>query len=289
MNEKVVLVTGASSGLGNRVLAAVGNRGWRTRALVHRRAVEDADESVRGTIVDPDAVHRATIGVGAIIHLAALTHSRDPGAYDAINASGTANVVAAALASGVSRVVHVSSRAISASGGAYSVSKLRAEEAVAQSSLDHVIIRLAEVYGSGGNEGVERIVRAARRGALIPVVGNASDELCPIFVDDAADAVAGALEARNALGKTYTVGGDCLTLAEFVEECGRAFGSRSRIVPVPAFGVRLAGTASRWLPLPLYPDQLARLRSPKGSPSPEAESELSFRARPLREGLGAAQ
>ena len=42
------------------------------------------------------------------------------------------------------------------------------------------------------------------------------------------------------------------------------------------------------LPLPIYPDQLARLRAEdKPQPSPEAEQELGFRTRPLAEGLAA--
>jgi hypothetical protein len=49
--------------------------------------------------------------------------------------------------------------------------------------------------------------------------------------------------------------------------------------------VRAASIAGRILPLPLYPDQLARLRSPKEPPTPEAERELGFRIRSLDEGL----
>jgi hypothetical protein len=44
--------------------------------------------------------------------------------------------------------------------------------------------------------------------------------------------------------------------------------------------------AARFLPLPFYPDQLARLRAPKPPPSPEAAADLGFAPRPLREGLG---
>lgn len=39
------------------------------------------------------------------------------------------------------------------------------------------------------------------------------------------------------------------------------------------------------LPLPMYPDQIARLRSRKPAASPVAESDLLFRPRSLQAGL----
>jgi hypothetical protein len=57
---------------------------------------------------------------------------------------------------------------------------------------------------------------------------------------------------------------------------------------VPVIAVRAVGLLARVLPLPIYPDQLARLRAEdKPQPSSEAEQELGFRTRPLAEGLAA--
>ena len=279
---RLVLVTGASGVLGRRLLPQLAERGWRTRALLHERPVPEADEEARGSLEDAESLARAATGAQAVVHLAGLTHSRDPGAYERLNADATAALARAAEAVGAERLVHVSSRAISPDGGAYSVSKLRAEEAVRRSSVPWVIIRLAEVYGGDGREGVDRIVQAARDGSVVPIVGRGDDVVCPIHVDDAVAALAGALDASP--GRTYTVGGDCLTVADFAAECRRLLG-RGRQVRIPVAVVRAASIAARKLPLPLYPDQLARLRSPKEPPTPEAERELGFRIRGLGEGL----
>lgn len=277
MTRRTVLVTGASGAIGRRVVRELRARGWRTRALVHRRDPPEVDERANGSLADRAALDRAVDGATAVLHLAGVTHSRDPKAYEGINAEGTATLAAAAASANIERFVHVSTRAASVSGGQYSLSKLRAEETVSRSALEHVIVRLAEVYGAGGNEGVDRIIRATRRGSLVPLVGNGSEVICPIYVDDVVDAIAGALEAPTASGKTYTVGGDCIAISAFVAECKRVFESRSRTVKIPIAAVEVAGVASRWLPLPLYPDQLARLRSPKEAPTPVAESVLGFR------------
>jgi nucleoside-diphosphate-sugar epimerase len=261
-------------------------RGWRVRCLVHRRTVETADETVVGDLLDPGAVERAAVGAQAIMHLAAVTHARSARRYEAVNVAGTRRLVEAALAEGVERFVYVSSRAISPQGGAYSRSKRRAEELVA-SFPGHVIVRLAEVYGTGGNEGIERMLRLAWQGAPIPVVGDGSDVLCPVFVDDAVAAMTAALESELATQKTYTLAGECLTAAEFASACAEAAASPARLRTIPVPLVRALTALSRALPLPLYPDQLARLRSPKPAASPEARTDLGFAPRPLAAGLAA--
>lgn len=106
-----------------------------------------------------------------------------------------------------------------------------------------------------------------------------------MHVDDAVAALAGAVAAPAASGRTYALGGDCLTVREFAEACARAFSSASRVRPVPVTAVAALGLLGRVLPLPIYPDQLARLRAEKAPISPDAERELGFRTRPLIEGL----
>ena len=119
----------------------------------------------------------------------------------------------------------------------------------------------------------------------ILLVGDGADRVCPMHVDDAAAALAGAVDAAAAGGRTYSVGGECVTNREFAEACVRAFGSRSRLRTVPVPAVAAVGTLSRVLPLPIYPDQLARLRAEKAPVVPEDAVELGVRPRPLGEGL----
>jgi nucleoside-diphosphate-sugar epimerase len=274
-----VLVTGASGRLGVSVVARL--RGsHRVRALVHRREV-DADEVAHGDLVTGEGLRAALDGVDAVVHLAGLTHSRRASEYDRVNVEGTRNLVEAAR--DVERIVLVSTRAIDPAGGAYSASKARAEELVRAAPVGWVVLRLAEVYGAGGREGVDAIVASARSGRPVLLVGDGSTEVCPIHVDDACDAIVGAFRAPT--GRTYTIGGDCRPLRAFAEACIDAFGSRSRIVRVPKQLVALAARASSVVPLPLVPDQPARLSAPKERPSPDAEAELGFRVRPLAEGL----
>jgi len=271
VTARTVLVTGSAGGLGRALVAELKRAGWRVRALVHRRPVAEADESV--------ADLGGLAGVDAVVHAAAVTHARDPQDY-AVNAELTAEIVAAA--GNVERILLVGTRA---AGGAYAASKRRAEESVRASAAAFTIVRLPEVYGAGGREGIDRLIDAARRGRPILLVGGGGHEVSPLYVDDAVAALVRALEVRAAAGRTYTLWGDPMTMRAAAETCRRVFGSRSPLVPVPVPAVRTASALSRLLPLPLYPDQLERLQAPRAEPSPEAETDLGFRPRPFVEGL----
>jgi NADH dehydrogenase len=288
MTERgTVLVTGASGRIGAAVLSALGDSGWRCRALVHRTRVAAADEEVAGSLDDRRSLDAAVAGAAAVVHLAGSTHARRPAHYDAVNRRGTADLVAAAASGGALRFVLVSTRAIAPEGGAYSRSKAAAEAAVRASTLAWSIVRLPEVYGTGG-EGVDDVIARAARGRRVAVVGDGDDVVCPIHVDDAAAACARALEVSAAVGQTYTLAGDCLTIRELAREAADVAGRRLRLVRVPVAAVRALSVAAYALPLPLYPDQLDRLRSPKPPPSSDAAADLRFRPRPLRAGLEAS-
>ena len=277
---RTVLVTGAAGGLGRALIPVLRSRDWRVRALVHRRPVETADEQVTGDLADAAGLLSVADGADAVLHLAARTHARRAADYFEANLEGTRRL----LAAGVPRFVHVSSRAIGEGGGGYSDSKREAERLVERSGAEWVIVRLPEVYGAGSAEGVDRIIDGARRGGTIPIVGDGADEVCPVHVDDVTAALAAALDAPAR--RTYTLAGECMTTRSFAETCVTAFGG-GRILRVPVSAVRMLGLAARVAPLPLYPDQLARLRAPRPAASPEATAELGFAPRPLEAGLRA--
>jgi 2-alkyl-3-oxoalkanoate reductase len=283
---RVVLVTGAAGGLGHAIVPALRTHGWRVRCLVHRRPVPDADEATAGDLADAGSLRRAATSAQVVLHLAARTHARFPSNYRETNVDGTCRMLDAARDAGVGRFVYVSTRAIDEAGGPYSRSKRAAERLVEVSRLEWSIVRLPEVYGVGGAEGVDDIIDRARRGAPIPVVGAGADVVCPLHVGDVVSALVAALDAPAAAGMVYTLAGECLTVREFARACIETFGGRSRIVGVPVAMLRALGVVARVAPIPLYPDQLARLRASKPPRSPEAEHDLGLALIPLREGLG---
>jgi NADH dehydrogenase len=280
-----VLVTGASGGLGRRIVERLHANGWRVRALVHHADVPDADEAVHGSLLDGDACAEAVAGCDAVLHAAAITHARRAQRYHAVNVDGTETLVAATRAAGIDRFVLLSTRTAGPTSGWYGQSKLAAERIVSASELRWTILRLAEVYGAGEGEGVDDVLARARAGRPIVLPGNGDSELCPLHVDDAALACANSLDTDGAVGRTYVVGGDCLTLRELAERCIALSGSRSRTVNVPWAVLGAAAVAARAFPLPIYPDQVKRLRAAKPAAQAAALAELAVTPRLLDDGL----
>jgi hypothetical protein len=64
-----------------------------------------------------------------------------------------------------------------------------------------------------------------------------------------------------------------------------ALGSNSRVLKVPRGVVSTLVTLSRFVPLPVYPDQLASLEAPKPAPVGDPARDLGFSPRSLEEAL----
>ncbi len=120
---KRVLVTGAGGFVGSHLTEALVEQGARVRAFVHYRGdgsrgwmdrspVKEDVEILAGDIRDRDAVLAATQDMEVVFHLAALIaipySYQTPGSFIETNVLGTLNVLQAARAHGIARVIHPS-------------------------------------------------------------------------------------------------------------------------------------------------------------------------------------
>lgn len=175
-----IVVTGAAGMLGRRVVADGLARGWSVAALTRT----DAD------LADIDRTHAVLSDRApqAIINCAAFTDvdgaEIDEAAALRGNRDTAANVAEVAGAIGA-RVVHVSTdyvfdgtlteRPYAESDrtcplGVYGASKLAGEQAVAAACTDHAIARTAWVFGAGGANFCETMLRAAATRDRVAVV-----------------------------------------------------------------------------------------------------------------------
>ena len=120
---KRVLITGAGGFIGSHLTESLVEQGARVRAFVHYRGdgsrgwldrspVKEEVEVLAGDVRDRDAVLAATQGMEVVFHLAALIaipySYQTPGSFVETNILGTLNVLQAARAHGVARVIHTS-------------------------------------------------------------------------------------------------------------------------------------------------------------------------------------
>jgi NADH dehydrogenase len=250
-----VLVTGSSGYIGTRIVERLEADGHEVRPFSRRTG---------GDITDPASVAQAAQGVDAIVHLVAILDGSDE-RFEAVNARGPANALAAAQAAGVRRFLHMSALGVSAEHAPltrYWGSKWKGVQAVTGSGLDWTVFEPSFVFSSGGGAFAE--FERLSRMPLVPVIGDGRYRHQPVWVGDVAAAFARALERPETAGRRYELGGpQAFTFDELLDEIARVTGRRPhRKVHLPAGLMRVqAGLVLRHLPPPLRvtPDQITML------------------------------
>ncbi|MET0713946.1 MAG: NAD-dependent epimerase/dehydratase family protein, partial [Mycetocola sp.] len=259
-----VLVTGASGLLGRAVAAELLTAGHEVRCFQRRPSgVAGASDSL-GSLTDPHAVTRAVSGQDAVVHLAAkVSLAGDPADFDRVNVGGTRNLLDAARAAGIARLVYVSSPSVAHAGtsivgddalpadplrarGDYARTKAEAELLALAADSDSfrvVAVRPHLVWGPGDTQLVERVVERARQGRL-PLLDNGAALIDTIYIDNAASAIAAALARVDSVhGNAYVLtNGEPRPVAELLAGICAAAGVKSPRWRVPASVARTAGS-----------------------------------------------
>ncbi|MGH7815076.1 MAG: hopanoid-associated sugar epimerase [Candidatus Binataceae bacterium] len=271
MAAKSALVTGGNGFVGCHVVRALLARGARVRALVRENGDLAALEGLRvevarGDIRYYDSVERAARGCEEIYHVAAdyrlwLT---DPAPMYATNVEGTGHVLRAAQAVGARRIVYTSTvgtlglphdapgredtpSSLAAMIGHYKRSKFMAEQAALEAvrrGAPVVIVNPSTPIGALDFKPTPtgRIIAGFLAGRI------------PAYVDtglnlvDVEDVARGHLLAaeRGRIGEKYILGGEDLTLKEFLDRLAAISGLPAPKIRIPyavAFGFALGAEA----------------------------------------------
>jgi len=261
----VILVTGASGFVGRHVVRALAARGDLVRALVRDAAgaavLDDVDcELARGDVTDPASLGEAVSECDSIVHLVAIIAGR-PAAFEHVIAEGTANVVAAAKEADVRRIVHMSALGVGPATKdtvPYYRAKWTAEESVRGSGLGHAILRPSFVFGPDGGA-LPQFLRIARLAPVTPIVGEGTQCLQPVWVDDLARGVLLALDRSDTM-EIELGGPDVVDWNELWERLKRALGTKRPTLHVPMWLMRPQALLLERLPSPpVTRDQLRML------------------------------
>jgi len=313
------LLTGATGFVGAAVLRSLVAAGHQVRALVRpssdRRNLTGVDcEIVTGDLVERESLQRAVRGCEAMFHVAAdyRLWVPDREQMNRINVQGTVNLLRAAAAAGVSRVVYTSSVAtlrLRSDGlpadeashaelcdmiGAYKQSKFLAEREVKrlveEAGIPVIIVKPSAPFGPGDIKPTPtgRMIIEAASGRMPAYVNTG---LNVVHVDDVA---AGHLLAydRGVVGESYILGGENRTLQWILETVAELTGRRPPRIRLPHWFVT---------PIAYAAEGMARVRG-GGEPmitidavrmsrklmyfsSEKARRELGYAARPAVAGL----
>jgi len=259
--SKKALVTGGAGFIGSHVAARLLEDGWAVRVLDDLSSGDRAKlpafgrelEFVEGDIRDVATCQRACDGIDAVFHLAALVSVvgsvEDPALNNAINITGTLNMLTAARDSGVRRFVFSSSASVYGDAeqipteenqplkpqSPYAVSKACGEmygkNFQELFGLEVVSLRYFNVFGprqnvtSGYAAVVPAFVKAAMNGKQPTIFGDGLQTRDFVFVENVAEANLKAATAEGASGEVFNVaGGQQTSLLDLVAALAKATG-----------------------------------------------------------------
>jgi UDP-glucose 4-epimerase len=236
-----VLVTGGSGFIGSHLVDSLAKQGAAIRVFDERKPLRDDVEWFKGNLLDENDVLSACKDMEFIFHLAAIADVNvalsDPVLCLRVNEIGTINVLRAASAMEVERVILASStwvygRAegkvdentpIPAPDHIYTKTKIGQEHLVLahhkHTELPYTILRYDIPYGPRmrSNLVMEIFVRKAMQKEPITIFGDGSQGRCFIYVEDLADGNVAALQPK-ARNEIFNLGGnEFITVNDIVE------------------------------------------------------------------------
>jgi dihydroflavonol-4-reductase len=251
------LVTGGSGFIGQHLVTTLLAHGRRVRILDLRPPRSaTAVQYVQGSILDPELLQAALDDVDEVYHLAGLpgmwTQRKDD--FHAVNAQGTATVIAVARERGVSRLLHCSTESI-----------LFRPSCPASALAEDVSVTLDQMPGAYTRSkmmGEQQALRAAASGFPVVIanptmpIGPPNGNLTPptlmlqyflkrrvqIYLDfimnlvDVRDVALGLLLAmeRGQTGQRYILGGENISLRKFLAIVSVISGRSTLRIPIPA-------------------------------------------------------
>lgn len=270
-----ILVTGASGFLGSHIAERLASDGHEVRLLLRRTSSRQfiagfPHEEAVGDVTDAGSLPAAVAGVHGVIHVAGLVKARNEAEFEAVNASGTANLLAAvaAAAPDLRRFIYVSSlaahgpsedgapRAVDAPSRpitAYGRTKLAGEEMTRASAIGErsVIFRPPVIYGPRDPALVPFFKLARFR--IAPLLMGGRNRISIVYVDDIARAIAAATTAEaDVAGKTYCPeDGSVYSWRDLLAAVEEASGRRAMRVFAPRWAFEAAALASETFGLAL--------------------------------------
>lgn len=267
LDYREVLVTGGTGFVGRHVCRALIARGYLPRLLVRVGSEDHIPEDIRrasrvtpGDVANREFVENAAQSTEAIVHLAGIIREFPArgATFEKVHVEATRHAVHAAKVWRIPRFVHVSALGAAAGGpGNYFDSKGRAEEIVRRSGLSWTIFRPSGIFGPG-DQFLTELERAVRRAPFLPIPGDGTFLLQPVFVGDVVKGIVDCLTRPDTERRAFDVGGpERFSYNELVDRIVEAAGVRVRKVHIPVPRIRrIVRFFSRFEKFPLTPDML---------------------------------
>lgn len=241
--ETTIFIAGGTGFIGQHLLRALKNEGYKTRCLVRTKARAtgfiDSAEAIVGDITDKASLKGALNGIDMVVHLVGIIEDKGDMTFERVHVEGTMALVAEAKVAGVKHFFYQSALGADLKSPArYQSTKAEAEEIVRGSGIHYIIFRPSLVIGKTDGF-TEKLKELINLGPVVAVPGNGKARFQPIYIDDWVRCFLSILNNKDAIGRTYEFGGpEQLTYNEILSQLISAMGLKRNIVHLPLSLVR---------------------------------------------------
>lgn len=235
----MILVTGATNFIGRSVVRQLTAQRRDVCCLVEPSPFEQQLPTgvtfsiIAASLRDISAVHEAVQDVEVVIHLA--REEDQPGERTLVDhAKGTRNLLEAAQEADVSRFIYLS-RIGATPASAYPLFRIKGESeiAIAESELNHTILRSAVIYSPQDNFTTRLVMLAKMVPLVLPIPDAGMVRFQPLWVEDLARCIVATIDRDDLLDRMIPLGGpEHFTLEQMTHRVLEAAGMRRRLVHV---------------------------------------------------------
>ncbi len=235
MENKIILVTGATSQVGIVLVKELIARGYGVRCLVRRTSSIDGIrgqgvEFLYGDLDSFEDVRAAAEGADKIIHIAGIWRIEHLlRAAEEIDFKG--RIIFIGSMSRFKKLDSIDEKEKELAGR-----MAGAEKMISESKLDYVILRPTMLYGIDRDKNILQIIRFMRKFRFYPLIGGGNAQKHPVYVGDVAKAVVSCMSGTEVSRRDYVIAGEKpIKHREMLAAIKRNLPFKAFILRVPVF------------------------------------------------------
>jgi uncharacterized protein YbjT (DUF2867 family) len=271
-SDKIVTLIGGSGFVGRHIARALAKRGYRIRVGCRRPDLAGHVQPlgtpgqimpIQVNVRYPASLAAACDGAYAVINLTGVLSSSGAQSFEAVHVFGAEACAKAARTAKASVFIQMSALGADVnSASEYARSKGQGEVRAKAAFPGAVILRPSIVFGPEDNF-FNQFANMSRLAPALPLIGGGVTKFTPVFVGDVAEAVAKLIDAGEATGKTYELGGpEVFTFKQLLEFTLDTIGRKRLLLPLPWPVAKVLGTVLGVMPgAPLTADQVELLKT----------------------------
>lgn len=271
-SDRLITIIGGSGFLGRHIVRALARRGYRIRVACRRPDLAGHVQPlgttgqvmpVQANVRYPASLAAVCDGAYAVVNLTGVLASRGAQSFDAIHVFGAEASAKAAKAAKAQVFIQMSALGADAeSASEYARSKASGEAKARAAFPGAIVLRPSIVFGPEDNF-FNQFAGMSRLAPALPLIGGGQTKFTPLFVGDLAEAISRLIDAGEASGKTYELGGpEVFSFKQLLEFTLETIGRKRLLVPLPWPIAKIMGSVMGLLPFaPLTADQVELLKT----------------------------